>query len=149
VLDSGISAGLIADGLHVHPAAARVALRAKRGPGRLFLVTDAMLTIGTDLPDFELNGRTIFRRDGRLSLADGTLAGADIDMLSSVRYAAEHFEIGLEEAIRMATVYPAEAMRIGHRKGRISTGFDADFLLLTPGFDLEATWIGGTKVYAA
>ncbi len=149
VLDSGISAGLIADGIHVHPAAARVALRAKRGPGRLFLVTDAMLTIGTDLPDFELNGRTIFRRDGRLSLADGTLAGADIDMLSSVRYAAEHFEIGVDEAIRMATVYPAEAMRIGHRKGRIAPGLDADFLLLTPDFDLEATWIGGKKVHSA
>lgn len=149
VLDSGIFAGLISDGLHVHPAAARVALRAKRGPGRLFLVTDAMLTIGTDLPDFELNGRTIFRRDGRLSLADGTLAGADIDMLSSVRYAAEHFEIGLDEAIRMATVYPAEAMRIGQKKGRIAPGFDADFLLLTADLDLEATWIGGKRMHSA
>jgi len=149
ILDSGISAGLISDGVHVHPAAARVALRAKRGPGRLFLVTDAMLTIGTDLADFELNGRTIFRRDGRLALADGTLAGADIDMLSSVRYAAEHFEIGLGEAIRMATVYPAEAMRIGNRKGRIAPDFDADFLLLTPGFDLKSTWIGGERVYSA
>lgn len=149
VLDSAISAGLIADGIHVHPAAARVALRAKRGPGRIFLVTDAMLTIGTDLPDFELNGRTIFRRDGRLALADGTLAGADIDMLSSVRYAAEHFEIGLDEAIRMATVYPAEAMRIGNRKGRVAPGLDADFLLLTPDFELKSTWIGGTRVYSA
>lgn len=149
VLESGISAGLIADGIHVHPAAARIALRAKRGPGRIFLVTDAMLTIGTDLPDFELNGRTIFRRDGRLALADGTLAGADIDMLSSVRYAAEHFDIGLDEAIRMATVYPAEAMRVGHRKGRVAPGFDADFLLLTPDLDLRSTWIGGVKVHAA
>ena len=149
VLDSAISAGLIADGIHVHPAAARVALRAKRGPGRIFLVTDAMLTIGTDLPDFELNGRTIFRRDGRLALADGTLAGADIDMLSSVRYAAEHFDIGLDEAIRMATVYPAEAMRIGNRKGRVAPGLDADFLLMTPDFELKSTWIGGTRVYSA
>lgn len=149
ILDSGISAGLIADGVHVHPAAARVALRAKRGPGRLFLVTDAMLTIGTDLPEFELNGRTIFRRDGRLALADGTLAGADIDMLSSVRYAAAHFDITLDEAIRMATVYPAEAMRIGRRKGRIAPGYDADFLLLTPGFELKSTWIAGEKVYSA
>lgn len=149
VLDTGISAGLIADGIHVHPAAARVALRAKRGPGHIFLVTDAMLTIGTDMPDFELNGRTIFRRDGRLALADGTLAGADIDMLSSVRYAAEHFEFGLDEAIRMATVYPAETMRIGHFKGRVATGYDADFLLLTPDLDLRSTWIGGQKVHAA
>ncbi len=149
VLDSGLSAGLIADGIHVHPAAARVALRAKRGPGRIFLVTDAMLTIGTDLPEFELNGRTIFRRDGRLALADGTLAGADIDMLSSVRYAAEHFAIGLDEAIRMATVYPAEAMRIENRKGRIAPGMEADFLLLTPDLELKSTWIGGNRVFSA
>ncbi|WP_026791898.1 N-acetylglucosamine-6-phosphate deacetylase [Pleomorphomonas oryzae] len=149
ILESGISAGLIADGIHVHPAAARIALRAKRGPGRIFLVTDAMLTIGTDLADFELNGRTIFRRDGRLALADGTLAGADIDMLSSVRYAAEHFDIGLDEAIRMATLYPAEAMRVGHRKGRVAPGFDADFLLMTPTFDLQSTWIGGQKAHSA
>lgn len=149
VLDSGISAGLIADGIHVHPAAARVAHRAKRGPGHIFLVTDAMLTIGTDMPDFQLNGRTIFRRDGRLALADGTLAGADIDMLSSVRYAAEHFDIGLDEAIRMATVYPAETMRIANRKGRIAPGFDADFLLTTRDLDLRSTWIGGTRVHSA
>ncbi|MCM5558376.1 N-acetylglucosamine-6-phosphate deacetylase [Pleomorphomonas sp. JP5] len=149
VLDSGLSAGLIADGIHVHPAAARVALRAKREPGHIFLVTDAMLTIGTDLPEFELNGRTIFRRDGRLALADGTLAGADIDMLSSVRYAAEHFSIGLDEAIRMATVYPAEAMRIESRKGRVTPGMDADFLLLTPDLELKSTWIGGNRVFSA
>lgn len=149
ILESGISAGLISDGIHVHPAAARIALRAKRGPGRIFLVTDAMLTIGTDLPDFELNGRTIFRRDGRLALADGTLAGADIDMLSSVRYAAEHFDVGLDEAIRMATVYPAEAMRVGNRKGRVAPGFDADFLLATPDLDLKSTWIRGKKVHSA
>ena len=70
-------------------------------------------------------------------------------MLSSVRYAAEHFEIGLDEAIRMATVYPAEAMRIGNRKGRVAPGLDADFLLMTPDFELKSTWIGGTRVYSA
>lgn len=149
VLDSGISCGMIADGIHVHPAAARVALRAKRGPGRIFLVTDAMLTIGTDLPGFDLNGRRIYRRDGRLALANGTLAGADIDMLSSVRFAAEHFGIGLDEAIRMATVYPAEAMGLTGRKGRIAPGLDADFLLMKPGFELASTYIGGERVHAA
>lgn len=149
VLDSGIAAGIIADGIHVHPAAARVALRGKRGPGRLFLVTDAMLTIGTDLPGFELNGRQIYRRDGRLALANGTLAGADIDMLSSVRFAAEHFGVGLDEAIRMATVYPAEAAGVGSVKGRIAPGRDADFLLMKPGFELHATYIGGERVHQA
>ena len=63
-----------------------IALRAKNGPARIFLVTDAMATIGTDMTQFTLNGRTILRHDGRLTLADGTLAGADLDMISAVRF---------------------------------------------------------------
>src|SRR5690606_2088128 len=74
VLASGaVSAGIIADGIHVHPASLRVALAAKAGPGSLFLVTDAMAPAGTDMRSFRLNGREILRENGRLTLADGTL----------------------------------------------------------------------------
>nr|MBA3326226.1 N-acetylglucosamine-6-phosphate deacetylase [Paracoccaceae bacterium] len=80
-LDTGeVHAGLIADGVHVAPEAMRAALAAKRGPGRIFAVTDAMAFTGTTLPEITLGGRRIRRRDGRLTLADGTLAGADCDM---------------------------------------------------------------------
>ena len=68
------------------PPPSAIAVRAKRGPGNIFLVTDAMATIGTDMTSFTLNGRTIYRKDGRLTLADGTLAGADLDMISAVRF---------------------------------------------------------------
>eukprot|EP01030_Chromulinospumella_sphaerica_P021880 gene21881-21837_t len=54
-----LHAGLIADGYHVDPASMGVALRAKMGPGQIFLVTDAMSPIGTDMTSFELNGREI------------------------------------------------------------------------------------------
>ena len=113
-LDNGsLHAGLIADGIHVDPVAIGIALRAKRGPGHIFLVTDAMATIGTALQSFTLNGRTIYRRNGRLTLADGTLAGADIDMLSSVRFMHETVGLPLDEALRMASRYPAEAIGMG------------------------------------
>ncbi len=149
-LDIGsLSAGIIADGFHVDPAALGVALRAKRGPGQIFVVTDAMSSIGSDETSFFLNGREIFRKDGRLTLADGTLAGADIDMLSSVRYLAETVGIGLEEAVRMASLYPATAMGLADRKGRIAVGYDADLVVLTPDHALSATWIGGTAVHRA
>ena len=89
-LDDGrLSAGLIADGIHVDPANVGIAVRAKRGPGRIVLVTDAMATIGTDMTSFTLNGRTIHRKDRRLTLADGTLAGADLDMISAVRFMSQ------------------------------------------------------------
>lgn len=110
--------GVIADGHHVHPESLRVALAAKRGPGRLFLVTDAMASVGWSGDSFVLGGRTVYRRGGRLTLADGTLAGADIDMASAVRYAARDLGLGTEESLRMASLYPAELIGDG-RRGRL------------------------------
>lgn len=149
-LDIGsLHAGLIADGYHVDPVSMGIALRAKNGPGRIFIVTDAMSTIGTDLETFTLNGREIYRKDGRLTLADGTLAGADIDMLSSVLFVHRQLGLPLEEALRMAALYPAEAIRADHRKGSLKPGHDADFVLLTQDLTLHSTWIGGTQVFRA
>jgi len=147
-LDMGsLYAGIIADGFHVDPVSMSVALRAKTGPGRIFIVTDAMSTIGSDQTSFLLNGREIFRKDGRLTLADGTLAGADIDMLSSVRFAHEKLNLPLDEAIRMASAYPADAVGIASRKGRLLPGLDADFVLLTDRLEMASTWIGGKRVF--
>ncbi|GMB80692.1 N-acetylglucosamine-6-phosphate deacetylase [Shinella zoogloeoides] len=149
-LDLGhVNAGLIADGYHVHPVAIRAALRAKRGPGRIFLVTDAMSPIGTDMTSFFLNGREIFREGGRLTLADGTLAGADIDMASCVRYMRDNVGIDLAEALRMASLYPAEAIGLTGRKGRLTHGHDADFAVIDDGVNVLSTWIGGIPVFNA
>lgn len=139
-------AGIIADGFHVDPVAMGAALRAKQGPGRIFIVTDAMSTIGTDEPGLLLNGRQIYREGGRLTLADGTLAGADIDMLSSVRFVHEILGIPLEEAIRMASLYPAKAMGIADRHGRLQPGYAADFVLLEPSLDIRAVFIDGVEM---
>jgi N-acetylglucosamine-6-phosphate deacetylase len=146
-LDDGrLHAGLIADGIHVDPASIRVAVRAKLGPGRICLVTDAMSTIGTDLSSFTLNGRTIYRKDGRLTLADGTLAGADLDMISAVRFMHRRIGLPLEEALRMASLYPAEA--IGRpRLGRLTKGAAADVVALTHKLDVSGVWIGGRQVF--
>jgi N-acetylglucosamine-6-phosphate deacetylase len=149
-LDLGhVNAGLIADGFHVDPASIGVALRAKRGPGRIFLVTDAMSTIGTAMTRFFLNGREIFRKGGRLTLADGTLAGADIDMASCIRFMRDHAGIDLEEALRMASLYPAEAIGMTGRKGRLTHGHDADFAVIDGDVNVVSTWIAGTPVFAA
>jgi N-acetylglucosamine-6-phosphate deacetylase len=149
-LDTGaLYAGLIADGIHVHAAAMGVALRAKTGPGKIFLVTDAMSPIGTDMTSFTLNGREILRHDGRLTLVDGTLAGADIDMASSVRLVHQTLGLPLDETLRMASVYPAEAAQISDSKGAIKAGLDADFVVLDDDLKTQSTWIGGKRVYQA
>jgi N-acetylglucosamine-6-phosphate deacetylase len=142
-------AGLIADGIHVDPATIAIAMRAKRGPARIFLVTDAMATIGTDMTSFTLNGRTIYRSEGRLTLADGTLAGADLDMISAVRFMHRVIGLDLGEALRMATLYPAEAMGIDRRHGRLAKGFAANIVHLSDDLDVRSVWIGGKRVHQA
>jgi N-acetylglucosamine-6-phosphate deacetylase len=150
VLHSGfLHSGLIVDGFHVDPVSMSVALKAKQGPGKIFIVSDAMSSVGSDLTTLTLNGRTIFRRDGRLTLADGTLAGADTDMISSVRFLVSKLQLPLDEALRMASVYPAEAAGVSERKGRLAAKMDADFVVLDGELGVKSTWIGGKAVYQA
>jgi N-acetylglucosamine-6-phosphate deacetylase len=140
-------AGIIADGVHADPAALRIALRAKRGPGRLFLVTDAMALVGSDRDSLVLNGRTI-RRHGvpgavsRLTLEDGTLAGSDLDMATALRLAVQTLEVPLDEALRMASLYPATFLRLADR-GRIAPGFRADMALLDTDLRVTRCWVAG------
>ena len=147
--DGRLFAGLIADGIHVHPEMIGIALRAKRGPGRIFLVTDAMSMTGTDLKTITLNGRTIHRAGGALRLDDGTLAGADLTMIDAIRFMRDRVGLSLEEALRMATVYPAAALGVGGRHGRLGTGAAANFVHLSAELTVRKTWIGGNEVFAA
>ena len=140
--DPGVTSGLIADGFHVDPLAMGVAIRAARG--RIALVSDAMATVGTDLDGFTLNGRRIHRRDGRLTLADGTLAGADIDMIGSLRVVVDRLGLPLAQALPMAARHPAAA--IGARKGAFLPGMDADGVLLSPALHIAGVWIAGVRV---
>ena len=115
----GVSCGLIADGVHVHPAMIRVALAAKSGHGEMFLVTDAMATAGSDITGFTLNGREISRDMGRLTLADGTLAGADLTLLQAIRYMVNVVGQPLESALASATSIPAGRLRAAPALARI------------------------------
>lgn len=134
VLSGDAQAGIIADGTHVDPAALRIALRAR--PGGLFLVSDCMAVAGTTLTEFPLQGRRILRRDGRLTLADGTLAGADLRLDRAVRVAVAA-GAGPAQALAMATSVPADL--IGAKAGRIAPGRAADLILLDA--DLHLTGI--------
>ena len=144
-----VHAGIIADGIHVHPASLQIALRAKTGDGRLFLVTDAMSQTGTDLTTLELNGRTITRSAGALRLADGTLAGADLDMIDAVRFMVTTIGLPFEEAARMASLYPASAMGIEAQYGNLRPGAVASLVHLTDDHHVASTWVAGQEVHRA
>ena len=142
----GLSAGLIADGIHVHPDAIALALRAKLGPGGLFLVTDAMATAGTALDGFEINGRRVCRRDGRLTLPDGTLAGADLEMAGALRLLVNGLGLAPEEALAMATSRPAGVAGLSRHHGFLHPGARADFVHLDDKLKLRAVWRSGEAV---
>ncbi|MBW4707018.1 N-acetylglucosamine-6-phosphate deacetylase [Roseobacter sp. YSTF-M11] len=127
-----VYAGLIADGIHVHPATMRNALAAKSPSDRIFLVTDAMATAGSDIESFTLNGRDVFRNAHRLTLADGTLAGADLDMARAISVLIE--EVGEDPGVAFtrATSTPAELLRERGELGRLSSNLDR-LLYFDPG----------------
>lgn len=102
-----LSAGLIADAVHVHPAAMRAAWNSKTGSGEIFLVSDAMAVAGTDQDHFYLDGRRITRANGRLTLDDNTLAGADLDLTTAISVLTKSVGVDLSAALQAATTIPA------------------------------------------
>jgi N-acetylglucosamine-6-phosphate deacetylase len=137
-----LTAGLIVDGIHVDPISVRAAFAAK-GADRIALVTDAMPTVGTSLDRFELGGRTIKLADGRLTTAEGTLAGAHLDMASAVRNAVRLAEIPLDDALRAASLTPARFLGVDHERGAFKPGARADMVALNEDLGVVATWLDG------
>jgi N-acetylglucosamine-6-phosphate deacetylase len=115
----GVHAGLIADGIHVHPASMRNALAAKSEG--IFLVSDAMATAGSDIAGFTLNGREVYRAEGRLTLADGTLAGAHLALGRAVRTLTHAVGEPLETALARAISGPLALLRDDMGLGRIES----------------------------
>jgi N-acetylglucosamine-6-phosphate deacetylase len=111
-----IHAGLIADAIHVHPEMIRIALAAAQNSDRIMLVTDAMATAGSTIDRFVLNGRQVIRKDQRLTLEDGTLAGADLEMTRALSTMVNKAGDTLSDAIRRATATPLSLLK-GFRSG--------------------------------
>ncbi|MBW0297148.1 MULTISPECIES: N-acetylglucosamine-6-phosphate deacetylase [Shewanella] len=139
--------GLIVDGHHVHPAAARVALRAKPR-GKVMLVTDAMPPVGMDdETSFELFGTQVLRVGDRLNAVTGELAGCVLDMATAVENSVKMLGLSLGEALRMASLYPAEFLGIAENVGRLAVGQRADLVLLDNQYKVLANYIAGNAVY--
>ncbi|MBV0891219.1 N-acetylglucosamine-6-phosphate deacetylase [Paracoccus sp. Z118] len=134
-------AGIIADGHHV--AWGNVAMAARLMPERLCLVTDAMLTLAGTRREFDLHGVTIRLDGGRLTDAQGTLAGAHVAMDDSVRNMIRHAGVSPAAALRMASGNPARALGIGGRAGRIAQGCPATLTLLDEGYHAEGVVVDG------
>jgi len=136
--------GVIADGVHVHPASLRVALACKPR-GKVMLVTDAMPPVGAEDPSYELYGEVITAVDGVVRNAAGSLAGSALDMATAVRNSVQLLGVPLAEAARMASTYPAQFLNLDDRYGHIAEGHHADLVLLDDALQVRSTWIAGQR----
>jgi len=140
--------GLIVDGFHLHPTVAKLAICTK-ARGKMLLVTDAMAVVGSETRQFTLYGETIYVDHGRCAKADGTLAGSALDMATAVRSCVNTLALSLPEALRMASLYPAQFLGIADRYGQLAPNYRADLLLLDEQLNVQQTWLAGELVFQA
>jgi N-acetylglucosamine-6-phosphate deacetylase len=134
--------GIIVDGEHTNPVVLRIALRCKRHD-RFMLVTDAMPSVGTSDKSFILQGRRISVEGNLCVDEDGRLAGSNIDMASCVRNAVTMLGVPLAQAVRMASLHPAQFLGLDQEMGRIAAGYRANLVLASDDLAVVQTWIDG------
>ena len=136
-----VYAGIIVDGLHVDFANVKIAKRVKAD--KLCLVTDAVAAAGADITQFKFVGKTIYVKDGKCLDANGTLGGAAITMIESVRNMVVEVGVSLEETLRMCNLYPARAIGVADRLGSVSLGKIANLTAFTHQFKVIGTAVSG------
>lgn len=141
-----IYCSIIADGMHVNWANIRNAKRIKGD--RLVLVTDATAPAGADnINQFIFAGKQIYYRDGLCMDKHGILSGSALTMIRAVRNSVEYAGIALDEALRMATLYPARAIGVDDRLGTITIGKIANLTAFNHDYKISKTIINGNEVY--
>lgn len=147
LLNDNTACGLIVDGNHVDYASCQLALKTKP-VGKIFLVTDAMPPVGTDDQTFAFFDRHVYLSQGKLTSSTGELAGSVLDMATAVKNAHTHLKLALDEALRMASGYPANYIK-DQRRGQLVVGKQADFVVLDNELNVQSTWITGKCRYKA
>ena len=139
-----VSAELISDGQHVHPASVRLAFRIF-GADRMVLISDSLRCCGMPDGEYELGGQQVFLQGGVARLADGTIAGSATNLFDCMRRAVS-FGIPREDAIRAATYNPARQIGALSEVGSIADGKVAAFVLCDAELNRQAVYLAGEKV---
>jgi N-acetylglucosamine-6-phosphate deacetylase len=143
-----LNAELIADGIHVHPAAMKILVDVKQ-PARVILVTDAIRGAGLPEGDYPIDERVVSVRDGAVRLPDGTLAGSILTMDRALKNILAATGLPLEAAWPMSSLNAARAIGVSARKGSLEPGKDADLVLLDDDSQVRLTVVEGEIVYEA
>lgn len=139
----GLSSQVIADGIHLHPAAVKLAVRACN---RVLLITDAMMAADMEDGVYELGGQTVYVRQGAARLAAGNLAGSTLTLDRAVKNVMRFAGLPLERAVEMASANVADALGLTDC-GRICAGLRADLCLLDGELNVSKTLVGGKILF--
>ena len=136
-----LTADIIADGIHIHPSVLNLFLRAK-GADRAILITDAISATG--MPDgiYKLGGFEVQVRNGRCEY-QGKLAGSVLTLDRAIRNVMTFAGWQLQQAVKLATLNPAQRLGISDQRGILAPGRRADLVVLTPEGEVVHTIIGG------
>ena len=120
--------GIIVDGVHSHYGSVKIAKDILKE--KLFLVTDAVAPVGTNMESFMFEGNKVLYKDGKCISPDGTLGGSALTMIEGVQNLVKHVGVSLEEALLMASTYPAKAVKVDNEYGYVKEGYIADLVIL-------------------
>jgi N-acetylglucosamine-6-phosphate deacetylase len=143
--DSSVTAGVICDGIHVHPTAVAMAWRSL-GPTRLSLVSDASPALGAPYGRFRIGGFEVVHDETGVRTVDGVLAGSTLALDQAVRNLMAFAPCSLADALATVTTTPADLLGLADR-GRIRPGARADLTILDRAGELHATVIGGETAW--
>lgn len=143
IFDKKPHAGIIVDGIHSDYASVRIAHQIMGD--KLFMVTDAVTPAGTDMTEYDMAGTKGYVTNGKCHYEDGTIAGAAITMIEGVQNLIHHVGVSREEALRMASLYPAKALKIDDQYGVIAKGYKANITLLTKNNEIHSVYQMGVK----
>ncbi|KAA3440569.1 N-acetylglucosamine-6-phosphate deacetylase [Rufibacter hautae] len=135
---------IIVDGEHCHPYAVRMA---KKMLGeKLLLISDCAACVGSDILFTDFGNFKAYYRNGRCETEDGRLAGSALTMLQAVQNTVNLVGLPLDEAIRMATLYPAQVLKLEHKVGQLLPGASANLVVLDKALQLQKVWVDGQEV---
>lgn len=145
--DPRISAEVIADGIHVHPAAISILAQLKQSADQLVLITDAMSAAGLEDGEYKIGDLPVIVKEGVARLKDGgALAGSTLTMIRGFRYLVQDVGMSLNAASRAASLTPARLLGIDHRTGSLAAGKQADIVLLNQELGIEGVWVKGRMI---
>jgi N-acetylglucosamine-6-phosphate deacetylase len=139
--DDSMTADIIVDGIHVSPEVVKLFLRAK-GPERAVLITDAISATGMPDGRYQLGPIQVDVKDGKATAGD-SLAGSVLTMDRAVRNVTQFSNWTLAQAVRAATLNPAQAVGLPAKFGRLAVGTEASFVVLSSAGDVLKTIVGG------